>query len=274
MPRRSWQRRARLCGSPRRIGSSRTVNLNGSRSAPPGSSALNAMAFGGASWPCGTPGERRPLPGRISSLPWRAASGSHLRARLELAWRGHAARPLLVLWLLGSTLFLVFHDDLRRLLMLRERDMQYGYEDRIAVACGAQLDRETTRQLRARSGRSRPSSTNWRPARPNLQARPASSVGSTTHAARMGGSLVGAPTRWFGSGRRCRLTVASPAAKGTAPPRCPDQSRPRQAAARGGDRIRQTAGPRLASPMLSSRIRSGLDARQQDSTGRSRAAGP
>ena len=54
--------------------------------------------------------------------------------------------PLLVLWFIGSTFFLVFHDDLVTTLLLRERDMQYGYEDRIA-SLRNQLDRESTRQL-------------------------------------------------------------------------------------------------------------------------------
>jgi hypothetical protein len=54
--------------------------------------------------------------------------------------------PLLALWYLCSTLYLVFHDPLLASLMARQTDMQYAYEDRIA-ALKTDLDRETSRAL-------------------------------------------------------------------------------------------------------------------------------
>ena len=76
----------------------------------------------------------------------RGRSARTFVARSELTFAGAAFVPLLILWFLGSTFFLLFHDDLVTALMLRQRDLQYSYEDRIAVLRG-QLDRETTRQL-------------------------------------------------------------------------------------------------------------------------------
>ena len=67
-------------------------------------------------------------------------------ARSELTLLGAILMPLLLLWFIGSTFFILFHDDLVTALMVRQRDLQYGYEDRIAVLRG-QLDRETTRQI-------------------------------------------------------------------------------------------------------------------------------
>jgi murein DD-endopeptidase MepM/ murein hydrolase activator NlpD len=78
----------------------------------------------------------------------RGQSARTFMARLEFAWAVTVIAPLLVIWFLGSTFFLVFHDDLVTALMLRQRDMQYGYEDRIATLRG-QLDRDATRQLMA-----------------------------------------------------------------------------------------------------------------------------
>ena len=54
--------------------------------------------------------------------------------------------PLLAMWYLGATLYVVFHDRLLASLMARQTDMQYAYEDRIA-ALKTELDRETSRAL-------------------------------------------------------------------------------------------------------------------------------
>jgi murein DD-endopeptidase MepM/ murein hydrolase activator NlpD len=54
--------------------------------------------------------------------------------------------PIALLWLVGSTLYLMFHDDLVASLMLRERDMQYGYEDRIATL-QSQIDRAASKEM-------------------------------------------------------------------------------------------------------------------------------
>ncbi len=54
--------------------------------------------------------------------------------------------PLLAIWYLGATLYVVFHDRLLASLMARQTDMQYAYEDRIA-ALKTELDRETSRAL-------------------------------------------------------------------------------------------------------------------------------
>lgn len=70
-------------------------------------------------------------------------------ARPATVFASAAVIPLLLLWFCGSTFFLVFHDNLVASLLLRQRDMQYGYEDRIA-ALRSQLDRETSQQLVSR----------------------------------------------------------------------------------------------------------------------------
>jgi murein DD-endopeptidase MepM/ murein hydrolase activator NlpD len=132
--------------------------------------------------------------------------------RFELAWAVTLIVPLLVLWFLGSTFFLVFHDDLVTTLMLRERDMQYGYEDRIA-SLRSQLDRETTRQLRAqRSVETKLDELAARQA--DLQARSSILGRLDDDAARMAG-VVGASTAGLDRAADA-TTVASPAAKGTA----------------------------------------------------------
>ena len=76
----------------------------------------------------------------------RGQASRTFAARCSVAFTATALVPLLLLWFLGSTFFLVFHDDLVTALMLHERDLQYSYEDRIA-ALRSQLDREATRQL-------------------------------------------------------------------------------------------------------------------------------
>ncbi len=78
----------------------------------------------------------------------RGASARTFVARSEFTWAAAVIVPLLMIWFVASTFFLVFHDDLVTALMLRQRDMQYGYEDRIATLRG-QLERETTRQMMA-----------------------------------------------------------------------------------------------------------------------------
>lgn len=76
----------------------------------------------------------------------RGPSARTFVARSGLGFAALILTPLLGVWLLASTLYIVFHDDLVASLMLRQRDMQYGYEDRIA-ALRSQIDRETTHKL-------------------------------------------------------------------------------------------------------------------------------
>lgn len=57
-----------------------------------------------------------------------------------------AILPLLAIWYLGATAYLVFHDQLLASLISRQADVQYAYEDRIAVL-KTQLDRQTSRAL-------------------------------------------------------------------------------------------------------------------------------
>ncbi len=52
----------------------------------------------------------------------------------------------LTVWLIGSSLYLVFHDDLVAALMAREATAQYAYEDRIS-ALRSQVDHEASLKL-------------------------------------------------------------------------------------------------------------------------------
>ena len=54
--------------------------------------------------------------------------------------------PVLCLWYLGATLYMIFRDDMLAALMSRQSEMQYAYEDRLAAMRG-ELDRVTGRQL-------------------------------------------------------------------------------------------------------------------------------
>lgn len=54
--------------------------------------------------------------------------------------------PFLGIWYFGATAYLVFHDQLLASLISRQADMQYSYEDRIAVL-RSQLERQTSRAL-------------------------------------------------------------------------------------------------------------------------------
>lgn len=76
----------------------------------------------------------------------RGPSARTFVARSGLGFAALILTPLLGVWLLASTFYIIFHDDLVASLMLRQRDMQYGYEDRIA-ALRSQIDRETTQKL-------------------------------------------------------------------------------------------------------------------------------
>lgn len=76
----------------------------------------------------------------------RGPSARTFVARSGVGFAALILTPMLGLWLLASTFYIVFHDDLVASLMLRQRDMQYGYEDRIA-ALRSQIDRETTQKL-------------------------------------------------------------------------------------------------------------------------------
>jgi murein DD-endopeptidase MepM/ murein hydrolase activator NlpD len=77
------------------------------------------------------------------------ARGENMRTfavRPALLWVALSFVPLLALWGVGASLFIVFHDDMLGAIVAREADMQYAYEDRLADA-RAQLDRVTSRQL-------------------------------------------------------------------------------------------------------------------------------
>ena len=54
--------------------------------------------------------------------------------------------PLLCLWYLAATLYLIFRDDMLAAMMQRQAEMQYAYEDRLAAMRG-HLDRVSSRQL-------------------------------------------------------------------------------------------------------------------------------
>ena len=76
----------------------------------------------------------------------RGQSHRTVPLRSGVVFAGLAVLPFVVLWLIGSTLYLTLHDDLVASLMLRQRDMQYGYEDQLA-ALHSQLDRSASREL-------------------------------------------------------------------------------------------------------------------------------
>ena len=61
----------------------------------------------------------------------RGAGMKTVAVRSGLAHLALALLPLLLVAGLGSTLYLVFHDDLMASLMARQTAMQYAYEDRI-----------------------------------------------------------------------------------------------------------------------------------------------
>jgi murein DD-endopeptidase MepM/ murein hydrolase activator NlpD len=66
--------------------------------------------------------------------------------RPGLLWSLAALLPVLGVWYLGATLYLVFRDDMLASLINRQTEMQYAYEDRLA-GMRAHLDRVTSRQL-------------------------------------------------------------------------------------------------------------------------------
>jgi murein DD-endopeptidase MepM/ murein hydrolase activator NlpD len=77
------------------------------------------------------------------------ARGESMRTfalRPGIFWCFLALAPILAIWSLGASLFIVFHDDMLGAIVAREAEMQYAYEDRLAEA-HAQLDRVTSRQL-------------------------------------------------------------------------------------------------------------------------------
>ena len=77
------------------------------------------------------------------------AHGDDLRTyslRPIALWALIAVLPLLVLWGVGATLFIAFHDDMLGALVARQAEMQYAYEDRLAEA-RTEIDRVTSRQL-------------------------------------------------------------------------------------------------------------------------------
>jgi murein DD-endopeptidase MepM/ murein hydrolase activator NlpD len=77
------------------------------------------------------------------------ARGERMRTfalRPTALWCLLCLAPILAIWSIGASLFIVFHDDMLGAIVAREAEMQYAYEDRLAEA-HAQLDRVTSRQL-------------------------------------------------------------------------------------------------------------------------------
>jgi murein DD-endopeptidase MepM/ murein hydrolase activator NlpD len=91
-----------------------------------------------------------PAPSRIRLLgPIQISfeqSGRRVRLDGRILVPAAAAAVLLVAWLIGSTAYFVFRDDLLGRLVARQTEMQFAYEDRIA-GLRAQIDRITSRQL-------------------------------------------------------------------------------------------------------------------------------
>ena len=76
----------------------------------------------------------------------RGRTNRTMALRCGPVFAGLSLLPVLLLWLVGSTLYLALHDDLVASFMLRQRDMQYEYEDRIA-SLKSQLSRAESREL-------------------------------------------------------------------------------------------------------------------------------
>jgi murein DD-endopeptidase MepM/ murein hydrolase activator NlpD len=77
------------------------------------------------------------------------ARGDDLRTyvvRPIFFWAAVILFPALVLWSLGASAFIAFHDQMLGAFLARQAEMQYSYEDRLADA-RAELDRVTSRQL-------------------------------------------------------------------------------------------------------------------------------
>lgn len=77
------------------------------------------------------------------------AHGEELRTyalRPAVLWTLIALLPLLVLWGAGASVFIACHDGMLGALLVRQAEMQYSYEDRLAEA-RAEIDRVTSRQL-------------------------------------------------------------------------------------------------------------------------------
>ncbi len=69
-----------------------------------------------------------------------------IRVRTGVLQAGVVFCVALVAWLVGSTVYVVFHDDLMASMMAREARIQYAYEDRIA-SLRAQVDHEASLKL-------------------------------------------------------------------------------------------------------------------------------
>ena len=87
----------------------------------------------------------RPAPVAALTVSWRGSLRT-LRVGRSTAVALFAILPLLAVWYLGATAYLVFHDQLLASLMSRQAEIQYSYEDRIAVL-KTQLDRQTSGAL-------------------------------------------------------------------------------------------------------------------------------
>jgi murein DD-endopeptidase MepM/ murein hydrolase activator NlpD len=88
---------------------------------------------------------RRPVPVAAVTLSWRGTART-LKIGRATAFALFGVLPILAVWYLGATAYLVFHDQLLASLISRQADTQYAYEDRIA-ALKTQLDRQTSRAL-------------------------------------------------------------------------------------------------------------------------------
>jgi len=95
------------------------------------------------------PGSRpRPKPGRPYYFVSRA-QGDEIRSvalRPFAVWSLTALALLSLLWGAAATVYFVFRDDMLAALAVRQAEMQYAYEDRLAEA-RAEIDRVASRQL-------------------------------------------------------------------------------------------------------------------------------
>ena len=105
----------------------------------------NNEAFRDRTMAFASPSQRSAPPVLALSFPWRGMARTWWIGRASgLALL--AAAIVLAIWCLGATAYVVFHDQLLASLIAREADIQYSYEDRIAVL-KTQLDRQTSRAL-------------------------------------------------------------------------------------------------------------------------------
>ena len=89
--------------------------------------------------------QRRPAPAFAFMMSWGGRPRT-LKLGRATGFALFVILPCLAVWYLGATAYLVFHDQLLASLISRQADIQYSYEDRIAVL-KTQLDRSSSRAL-------------------------------------------------------------------------------------------------------------------------------